>query len=122
MITGVQDIYYNVVDMDKSVDFYTKSLGMTLKHKDKWWSALDCGGVSIGLHWTEGASVPAVPKDSHGAHAGATLTLRSNDIAADRKKLEEQGAKILGEANQPWGHMLVFTDLDGNVIKLMNPK
>jgi predicted enzyme related to lactoylglutathione lyase len=122
MITGVQDIYYNVVDMHKSVDFYTTSLGMTLKHKDKWWSALDCGGVSVGLHWTEGASVPAVPTDSHGAHAGATLTLRSNDIAGDRKKLEEQGAKILGESNQPWGHMLVFTDLDGNVMKLTNPK
>ena len=35
MITGIQDIHYNVVDMDKSVDFYTTGLGMTLKHKDK---------------------------------------------------------------------------------------
>ena len=45
MIIGVQDIYYNVRDMDKAVDFYTTVLGMKLKHKDQWWSALDCGGV-----------------------------------------------------------------------------
>ena len=122
MITGVQDIYLNVIDMEKSVAFYTAVLGMTLKHKDTWWSALDCGGVSVGLHWTEGSAVPKIPQDSHGAHAGATLTLRSNDIAGDRKTLEKHGAKVLGEANQPWGHMLVFTDLDGNILKLMSPK
>ena len=38
----------NVVDMDNSIDFYTTILGMLLKRKDKWWSALDCGGVSVG--------------------------------------------------------------------------
>ncbi len=122
MITGVQDIYYNVSNMDKAVEFYTKVLGMKLKHKDQWWSALDCGGVSVGLHWTEGSAVPEIPQDSHGANAGATLTLRSNDVASDRKHLEKNGAMILGEANQPWGHMLVFKDPDGNILKLMAPK
>ena len=122
MITGVQDIYYNVSNMDKAVEFYTNVLGMKLKHKDQWWSALDCGGVSVGLHWTEGGAVPEIPQDSHGANAGATLTLRSNDVASDRRHLEKNGAMILGEANQPWGHMLVFKDLDGNVLKLMAPK
>lgn len=122
MITGVQDIYYNVRDMEQSVKFYTTVLGMKLVRQDKWWSSLDCGGVSIGLHWSEGEPVPAIPKDSHGAHAGATLTLKSTDIAADRKLLEQHGTKILGEADQPWGHMLVIEDLDGNVLKLMRPK
>jgi catechol-2,3-dioxygenase len=122
MIVGVQDVYYNVRNMDLAVNFYSAALGMTCKHKDQWWSALDCGGVTIGLHWSENQPVPAVPKDAHGAHAGATLTLRSTDVSADRKKLEEHGAKILGEADQPWGHMLIFEDLDGNVLKLMRPK
>jgi len=26
------------------------------------------------------------------------------------------------QADAPWGHMLVFEDLDGNVLKLMKPK
>jgi len=122
MITGVQDVYYNVSDMKRAVRFYSETLGLTVKQTDQWWAALDAGGVTIGLHWSEGAPIPQVPKDPHGAHAGATLTLKSTDIANDRKALESGGAKILGESNQPWGHMLVFEDPDGNILKLMKPK
>jgi predicted enzyme related to lactoylglutathione lyase len=36
-------------------------------------------------------------------------------------KLENCGATILSESKQTWGHMLVFLDPDGNVLKLMSP-
>ncbi|MGZ3770250.1 MAG: VOC family protein [Bdellovibrio sp.] len=58
----------------------------------------------------------------HEAHAGGAPTLKFNNVPEDRKRLEALGAKILGEADQPWGHMLVFKDPDGNILKLMNPK
>ncbi len=122
MIKGVQDIYYNVSNMKKAVSFYSDCLNMQIIHSDQHWTTLECGGINIGLHWTEGNAVPVIPKDSHGAHAGATLTLESSDIAEDRVTLEKSGAKILDEADAPWGHMLVFEDLDGNVLKLMKPK
>jgi catechol 2,3-dioxygenase-like lactoylglutathione lyase family enzyme len=121
MILGIQDVYYNVQDMDKAIYFYTTALGLVLRQKDPWWSSLDCGGVTLGLHWSENQPVPAVPKDNHGAFAGATLTLKSNDIQNDRLKLENCGATILSESKQTWGHMLVFLDPDGNVLKLMSP-
>lgn len=121
MIQGVKDVYYNVSNMQSAVAFYRDGLGMKVTHSDEFWTSLDCGGVTIGLHGTEGEAVPEVPRDSHGAHAGATLTLMSTDIAEDRKMLEGAGAKILGEADAPWGHMLVFEDPDGNVLKLMKP-
>ena len=94
---------------------------MRLVEESEYWIALDCHGVRIGLHPAEKA-IPRVPRDSHGAHAGATLTLKSDNIPEDRKKLEALGAIILGEADQLWGHMLVFEDPDGNVLKLMRPK
>lgn len=122
MIVGIQDIYYNVSNMSKSVEFYTQTLGMTKIHGDGHWTNLSCGNVKIGLHSTGGVAVPTTPRDSHGQHAGATLTLKSTDIHTDKKALEDAGAKILGEDDAPWGHMLVFEDLDGNVLKLMNPK
>jgi predicted enzyme related to lactoylglutathione lyase len=122
MIKGIQDIYYNVQDMDRAIDFYTKAFGMKVTSKSPYWTALDLCGTEIGLHWTEGGPVPSTPRDSHGANAGATLTLRSDNIPADRKMLEGLGAKILGELNQPWGQVLVFEDPDGNVLKLMNPQ
>lgn len=121
MITGIQDVYYSVTQPKRAIKFYTEGLGMKLMNESEHWIALDCHGVRIGLHPEESA-IPLVPRDSHGAHAGGTLTLRSNNVPEDRKRLEMLGAKILGEVDQPWGHMLVFEDLDGNVLKLMNPK
>lgn len=94
---------------------------MRLVEESDYWITLDCHGVRVRLH-PEEKPIPHVSRDSHGAHAGATLTLKSDNVAEDRKKLEALGAKILGEANQPWGQMLVFEDPDGNVLKLMRPK
>jgi predicted enzyme related to lactoylglutathione lyase len=118
----VQDVFYNVSDMARAVSFYTHVLGLGIKHQDDWWTALDAGGVTIGLHWSGGSSVPTIARDAHGPHAGATLTLRSTDIAADRKTIEKAGCPVLGEFDEPWGHLLVFEDPDGNVLKLMKPK
>lgn len=121
LITGVQDFYYSITDSKRAIQFYAEALGMKLLEESEHWIALECGGIRIGLH--PGAdSVPLVPRDAHGAHAGGTLTLRSNNIGEDRKKIESFGGKILSEDDQPWGHMLVFEDVDRNVLKLMNPK
>lgn len=121
MITAVQDVYYSITNPKRSIRFYTEVLGMHLMEESEYWIALDCHGVRIGLH-PESDPIPHIPRDSHGAHAGAILTLKSDNISEDRKKIEQFGVKILGEADQPWGHMLVFEDPDGNVLKLMNPK
>lgn len=120
MITGIQDIYYNTTDRERAVRFYTEALGMKCVQNDPYWVAFDCCGLRFGLHPEE--HFERVRRDPHGAHGQATLTLRSNDIAGDRARIEQAGGKILGEADQPWGHMLVFEDPDGNVLKLMNPK
>lgn len=89
---------------------------------DEHWTTMTVGNLNLGLHWAEGESIPLTPRDSHGQNNGGTLTLHSDNITDDRKKIEQAGGKILGEANQDWGHMLVFEDLDRNVLKLMNPK
>lgn len=121
MITGVQDLYYNVGDMERAVAFYAALLGRRPTEENPWWSAFDAGGVRIGLHGTSGAAVPAVPRDEHGAHAGGTLTLRSTDIDADTARLAEIGARVLGRLDEDWGRLTVFEDPDGNVLKLMQP-
>ncbi len=121
MITGVQDVYYNVQDMERAVRFYRDVLGIRVVDTSEHWSSLDVGGVRVGLHGTGGSPVPAVPRDPHGAHAGATLTLRVDDLVAAAARLEAHGAKILGRLDFPWGCFVVFEDPDGNVLKLMRP-
>ena len=122
MIKGIHDFYYNVKDMKRAVKFYSDILNMKIGFESEHWTSMDCEGVMIGLHWTEGTDIPTFPRDSHGAHCGGTLTLKSDDVSSDRKILEEAGAKILGEMDESWGHMLIFEDLDGNVLKLQNAK
>lgn len=119
MISGYRDFYYNVTDMSRAIRFYSEALGMQRVHGHDYWTTMAIGNLTLGLHWTGGESIPLTPRNSHGSKNGGTLTLLSDDILADRKSIEAAGGKILGEAVQEWGHMLVFTDLDGNVLKLM---
>ncbi|MGZ3690385.1 MAG: VOC family protein [Pseudobdellovibrio sp.] len=120
MIKGYRDFYYNVTDMNRAIAFYQTAFAMTKVHGDEYWSAMKLGNLSLGLHWSEGAAIPPTPRNSHGQDNGGTLTLDSDNISEDRKKIEAAGGKILGESNEHWGHMLVFEDPDGNVLKLMS--
>lgn len=120
-IIGVQDFYYNVENMDRAVKFYTEILGCKLIDSNPWWSSLDCYGLRLGLHGEgpDSKAVPYIPRDSHGSHAGGTLTLKSNDIYSDRTRLVKNNVKILGDIDEAWGILVVFEDSEGNVLKLM---
>lgn len=58
MIKGVHDIYYNVSDMKRAVEFYRDTLNMAVSFESEYWTSMDCEGVVIGLHWTHGSEVP----------------------------------------------------------------
>lgn len=122
MILGVQDIYYYVESMDRGVRFYRDILGLRLVEQSDHWSALEIGGVRVGLHWTGGGPVPSMPRDAHGARAGGTLTLRVDDVDREVARLRAAGTKILGETSRnPWGSLAAIEDPDGNILKLMQP-
>lgn len=118
MIKGYTDFYYNVKDMKKAVNFYKAALQMTVVFGDEYWTSMKVGNLNLGLHWSEGHDIPRTKRDDHGQDSGGTLTFSSSDVKEDRLRIERNGGKILGESVQPWGHMLVFEDLDGNVLKL----
>ena len=120
MIKGYKDFYYNLTDMNRAIQFFTEVFEMAKTYGHEHWTTMTLGNLNVGLHWTEGEAIPPKPRNSHGQNNGGTLTLHSDDIIADRKKIEHAGGKIFGESRQDWGHMLVFEDLDGNVHKLMN--
>jgi catechol 2,3-dioxygenase-like lactoylglutathione lyase family enzyme len=122
MIEGVQDVYYNVRDMPAALRFYRDVLGLRVVEESAHWSALDVGGVRVGLHGTGGAPVPTVPRSAGGAKAGATLTLRVGDLHAAVTRLKQAGVQFLGDVDTgAWGSTAAFEDPDGNVLKLMQP-
>jgi catechol 2,3-dioxygenase-like lactoylglutathione lyase family enzyme len=120
LITGVNDVYYNVEDMERAVRFYRDVLGLRVVDQNPYWTSLDVGGVRIGLHWTEGGKIPYVARDDHGPHAGACLTLRTDDIRSTVAQLRGRGVRFLGDVTDAeWGSLATFEDVDGNVLKLM---
>lgn len=73
--------------MKLAISFYENILGFKKVYGDEYWTSLEKEGFNLGLQWTEGEPVPQIPRDSHGAHAGATITLKSTHIPEDRKVL-----------------------------------
>jgi predicted enzyme related to lactoylglutathione lyase len=122
MIRGIQDVYYNVSDMARAVAFYRDLLGLVVTQEDTYFTAFDAGGVRFALHWTGGIAVPAIPRDAHGAHAGATVTFAVADAAAARDLLSAAWVKVTGYTENPWGKIVTFEDPDGNVVKLMEAR
>lgn len=121
MITGVQDVYYNVSDMTRSVAFYRNVLGLHIQSENPYFTAFDVGGVRVGLHLADD-DIPEVPRDAHGPHAGACLTFRVEDRDEAVARMKERDVPFLAETiDEPWGKLAVFTDPDGNVLKLMQP-
>ena len=120
MIEAIQDIYYSTSDMPRALNFYQDLLGLSPTIKTDYWSAFELSGIRIGLHWTGGPAVPHIPRDSHGAHGGGTLTLRVKDLDVVAKDLKDRDVKLLSEITRnPWGNLLTIEDPDGNVLKLM---
>ena len=121
MITGIQDVYYNVSDMARAVRFYTEVLGCTVNFGDDYWTSLSAHGINLGLHGTNGRPVPTIDQDEHGANCGATLTFKSNDFTADKALLQTHNVTIVSEVIADFGSVLIFKDPDGNILKLMQP-
>ena len=113
MVTGVQDVYYEVENMNRALAFYRDVLGLPLVGETEHWSAFNVGGLRLGLHSTEGK--PTTKR--------AVLTLKTSDIRADMTKLRTRGVGFLGEIeDHDWGSVVAFEDSEGNVLKLMRPR
>ncbi|HYV08057.1 MAG TPA: VOC family protein [Thermoplasmata archaeon] len=110
MITGVQDVYYEVQDMKRAVAFYRNVLNLAVIEESEDWSAMNVGGLRVGLDSTDGKPTPK----------RAILTLKTTDIRADVKILRDKRVKFVGEiGDYPWGSVVTLEDSGGNYLKLM---
>jgi catechol 2,3-dioxygenase-like lactoylglutathione lyase family enzyme len=84
-----------VTDLKRSLDFYTRVLGMELDYSDR-------------THWAQ-----------VGRFVGVTFMV--DDIAEIHARLSGQGVEFTGKPEkQAWGGTLAYLkDLDGNILTLM---
>src|ERR1044071_9330654 len=100
-----------VSDMDRSVKFYTETLGLRLAYRfGNHWAAVEVGrGLTIGLH-PASAEMPAGRKGSMAI--GLELSAPIRDAVAT---LESRGVKFGSPVNEAKaGAFVGFEDPDGN--------
>ncbi len=109
-----------VTDFERSLDFYTQTLGMEIDYTDKTsWAQFETGvDVSLAIEKCEADRVAQGGK-LVGRFVGVTLMVE--DIARQYELLTDRGVEFAGPpAKQDFGGTLAhLKDPDGNVLTLM---
>ena len=116
MFKKVDDVFFNVDDMEKSVAFFRDTLGLPVKYQSDDWVELDAGNVTIALR-RFGSGPEGRPE--LGVGEGATIVFEVDDIEAAKAELEGKGVKLLGGVfNYGAVKLAAFEDVNGNVLQI----
>lgn len=109
-----------VTDFDKSLEFYTKTLGMTIDYTDKaHWAQFKSGeDVSLAI---QKCAPDYVEQGSKMVGRFVGVTLMVDNLEEQYNHLGAKGVQFTGRPiKQNWGGTLAhLKDLDGNVLTLM---
>ena len=112
----VDDVFFNVDDMEKSVAFYRDTLGLPVKYQSADWVEFDAGNVTIALR-RFGSGPEGRPE--LGVGEGATLVFEVEDMSETKAELEAKGIKLIGGVFEYGSVKLAaFEDLNGNVLQI----
>ena len=114
MIQGIANIVIKVADLNRSVEFYTKTLGLALAYRDDSanWAEIELNGVHLGLMQAEPA----------GGARNPFLSLLVDNLAATVATLKERGVNFDGDIRtEAYGRLITVTDPDGNQFDLFEP-
>lgn len=116
MFKKVDDVFFNVEDMERAVAFYRDKLGMAVKYQSADWVELDAGNVTIALR-RYGSGPEGRPELAVGD--GATIVFEVDDMETTQAALEAQGVKFIGGVFE-YGtvKLAAFEDLNGNVLQI----
>jgi catechol 2,3-dioxygenase-like lactoylglutathione lyase family enzyme len=116
MFKNVDDVFFNVDDMEKSVAFYRDTLGLPVKYQSADWVELDAGNVTIALR-RYGSGPEGRPE--LGVGEGATIVFEVEDMEETKAELEGRGVKLIGGVFEYGSVKLAaFEDVNGNVLQI----
>ncbi len=119
MFKRVDDVFFNVDDMEKAVAFYRDILGLAVKYQSADWAELDAGNMTIALR-RYGSGPEGRPE--LGVGEGATIVFEVEDMEVTKAELEDQGVTFIGDVFE-YGTVTLaaFEDLNGNVLQIYQP-
>jgi len=115
MVHGVSVVWLPVTDMQRAVDFYSGTLGLTVGQRQEEWTELEANGLKIGLN--------ARDEESPAGDGGAVVAFQpEGGIEGAVEELKGAGADVDGNISEhPWGRIAAFRDPDGNALQLYEP-
>jgi catechol 2,3-dioxygenase-like lactoylglutathione lyase family enzyme len=120
MIQSITATIY-VSDMNRAVDFYTKTLGLPLAgRRGDEYASIDLGmGAAIGLHPSQGPHAPK-PRTKGAIQVGFTVEKSLNNVVKD---LASRGVQFRGPiVDDVQVRLAFFGDPDGNDLYLIEVK
>jgi catechol 2,3-dioxygenase-like lactoylglutathione lyase family enzyme len=115
LFEGIDTVFYQVCDMDRSVGFYEGVLGLKLLRREgRDWAEFEAGDQVLSL------SGELATKPHQG---GATVVLRASDLTAVEARLASGGVQRGPIEDMGGAKMLQFFDPDGNeLVALQAPE
>jgi glyoxylase I family protein len=123
-VKGLWGVRYQVKDVSRSVDFYTKQLGLKLDHQNlPAFAQVSVGNLKLILSGP-GASGSRVMPDGRQQEPGGwnRIILQVDDLPARIEALKKGGLRFRNEMESgPGGKQIQLEDPDGNPIELFEP-
>ena len=115
MVHGVSVVWLPVTDMQRAVDFYSGTLGLSVGQQESEWAELEANGLKIGLN--------ARDKESPSGDGGAVVAFQAEGgLEGAVQELEGAGVQLDGGISEhPWGRIAAFRDPDGNALQFYEP-
>jgi glyoxylase I family protein len=123
-VAGFHGVRYQVRDIARSVDFYTKSLGFKLGHQAlPAFANVSIDNLTMLLSGPEASGSRPMPDGRQQEPGGWNrVVLRVTDLPARIEALKSAGLRFRNEMEVgPGGRQIQLEDPDGNAIELFEP-
>ena len=117
-----------VADYDEAIAFYTQTLRFELIEDTKmsetkrWVVVAPPGNAGCRLLLARGVGDEQLSRVGNQTGGRVFLFIHTDDFEGDYAHLKAKGVKIVrGPVDEPYGRVLVFADLYGNLIDLIQP-
>jgi glyoxylase I family protein len=117
-------VRYQVTDLERSVEFYTKRLGFTVDQRQgNAFAKVSGGGLSLLLSGDGSSGARPLPGGRKQTPGGYNrVVLRVEDLPARIQELKQAGVTFRNEMETgPGGRQIQIEDPDGNPVELFKP-
>ena len=123
-VKNVHGVRYQVADVARSVEFYTKHLGFTLVHQQlPAFASISLGDAQLLLSGPGASGSRPMPGGQRQEPGGWNrVVLKVENLAGFIEALKKAGLRFRNEMESgPGGRQIQIEDPDGNTIELFEP-